>query len=515
MTTVLDSLLGEAAVGKPGTNWKQVTPANRKKVDPLVKHWMSKPHPWQACVDELTPEKGADAAKRICSVVKDMGERTTKWRKGGKKVTEEAVFAGMVVEAQARISVFEEVFGEGGARKIANMRRTGNATADAIIEGAFQDLSTLYLAGVISEEEMLPVPLAEAFVEREHPRGVGVHGGEFVKKLGASIVAALPAHATARITPGEGTRRPSAAVRSGDRAALRGRQTHLPAANDGSDRKLTEAQLAKGAGQGPWSRHVKATADGLKGGSILDTDTHYRDPASGNYTPERIQLHARIMKLLFQGAAAHPQSAEANFLAGGPASGKSTLVRNGDVTIPGDAVDINPDIIKTMLPEYQALLAAGDPRASSKVHEESSHIAQWALNLAIARKHHVTVDGVGNSGPGKFAEKIQRIVKRGYKVRVDYATVDVNTAIARSVARGKKEGRFVPEGYLRAAHAGVSGRYLDGVSKLDGIEIRIWDMQGKRPKLVAQHYPGSAVKVVKQKLYDSFIAKATENPPNA
>jgi hypothetical protein len=79
-----------AETGKPGTNWKQVSPENRKKVSPLVKHWMKQAHPFTACFNELKGEKGEAAAKRICAVVKDMGMRSTKWRKGGggKKVSE-------------------------------------------------------------------------------------------------------------------------------------------------------------------------------------------------------------------------------------------------------------------------------------------------------------------------------------------------------------------------------------------------------------------------------------------
>jgi hypothetical protein len=99
-TALLEGMLGEE-VGKPGTNWKQVAPGDRKKVDPLVRHWMKHAHPWQACVNALTPKKGAEAAKRICSVVKDMGERSTKWRKGGKRVQEEIVeeFSARLIEA--------------------------------------------------------------------------------------------------------------------------------------------------------------------------------------------------------------------------------------------------------------------------------------------------------------------------------------------------------------------------------------------------------------------------------
>jgi hypothetical protein len=78
------------AVGKPGTNWKQVGPADRKKIAPIVRHYMKSPHPFTACVRDNTKRFGPERAKRICAVVKDMGARTTKWRKGGKGRVAEA-----------------------------------------------------------------------------------------------------------------------------------------------------------------------------------------------------------------------------------------------------------------------------------------------------------------------------------------------------------------------------------------------------------------------------------------
>lgn len=67
------------------TNWKQVSPESRKKIGPIVKHYMNDPHPFTACVRDNRkrfPEPGR--AEKICAVVKDMGMRTTKWRKGDK-----------------------------------------------------------------------------------------------------------------------------------------------------------------------------------------------------------------------------------------------------------------------------------------------------------------------------------------------------------------------------------------------------------------------------------------------
>ncbi len=90
-----------AEVGKPGANWKAVTPANRKTVNPLVKHYMKMAHPFTQCVADNTKRFGKERAEKVCAVVKDMGMRTTKWRKGGKKVKEMEVdyWAGRLLEA--------------------------------------------------------------------------------------------------------------------------------------------------------------------------------------------------------------------------------------------------------------------------------------------------------------------------------------------------------------------------------------------------------------------------------
>lgn len=282
-------------------------------------------------------------------------------------------------------------------------------------------------------------------------------------------------------------------------------------------RKLTDKELPKAVGSGAWSAAVEPTVAGLRDGSIDDTDTHYRVHAGGPYTPERIQLHARIARLLMQGAGAHPQDKKAFFQAGGPASGKSTLLKRGQVKPPADAVDVNPDIVKAMLPEYQALVAAGDPRASSKAHEESAHVANLVRKLAAARQHHVVIDGVGNSGPGKFAKKIREARAAGYTVELNYATIPTDEAMRRAEERAKNPksdsyGRKVPEGYIRTAHPSVSARFVDDILPMEDITVVVWDMQGDKPKRIFEKYPNGTPNVPRKtrKLYDQFVAKANE-----
>lgn len=74
----------KAEVGKPGTNFVQVTPAHRKKINSIVKFYRNKPHPFAACVRDNRKRFG-NRTEQVCAVVKDMALGTTKWRKGGKK----------------------------------------------------------------------------------------------------------------------------------------------------------------------------------------------------------------------------------------------------------------------------------------------------------------------------------------------------------------------------------------------------------------------------------------------
>lgn len=278
----------------------------------------------------------------------------------------------------------------------------------------------------------------------------------------------------------------------------------------GNRRKLTEEELPGAVGTGPWSRSAAAMAKRLKAGEVEDTEMGHRktlrDGSLGPYSPERTELHARIVRALLQGAGTH-EKPQALFMAGGPASGKSSLLKAGKVTHPPDAVYVNPDIVKTMLPEYAALVAAGDPEASKKVHEEASHIAKLVMNLSVERRHHVVVDGVGNSGPGKFSGKIRRAMAAGMDVSVVYATLDVELAVKLAKKREEKTGRGVPTGYLRSAHATVTEMFDREIRHLP-VSVRVFDTNREgKPELAWSKTKRTAGEVASRKAYDAFMAK--------
>lgn len=74
--------LALAETGKPGTNWKQVSPEHRKRLAGLLKFYAKKKHPFAACVRDNRKRFG-DRAENVCAVLKDMIRGTTRWRAGG------------------------------------------------------------------------------------------------------------------------------------------------------------------------------------------------------------------------------------------------------------------------------------------------------------------------------------------------------------------------------------------------------------------------------------------------
>ena len=184
------------------------------------------------------------------------------------------------------------------------------------------------------------------------------------------------------------------------------------------------------------------------------------------YRPERLKQHAEIQKALLSGSVRRP-AGRAAVIAGGPASGKSSIVSK--LALPPRAVHIDADAIKEQLPEYRELVKLGDEQAAYVVHEESADIARAVFEDAIARNRHLILDAVGDSEPGKFAGKLQRLVDAGYAVHVVYVDVSVEEEDPRATARQ----RVVPEAVIRMLHREVAARFPE-VEALGLASLRIF-----------------------------------------
>lgn len=180
------------------------------------------------------------------------------------------------------------------------------------------------------------------------------------------------------------------------------------------------------------------------------------------------------------------------FFGGGTASGKSTALKmdeNKHVR-PPDAVEIDVDQIKSMLPEFNEMVAGGDKYAASGVHEESSWLGKLLQERAMERGLNVIVDGTGDSpmkpgSEGKFVSKMQKFKDKGYDVSAFYVSAPTDVAIIRAAKRATEDGRWVPIPEIKSIHKGVSERWANEVVQAlsTGLisEVRGYDTRGGKP----------------------------------
>ncbi len=239
----------------------------------------------------------------------------------------------------------------------------------------------------------------------------------------------------------------------------------------------------------------------------LDSQTYYKG-ATGHYDAARTALHEQMLAGIFAGKTPvdHPV---VTILGGGPASGKSTIVDSGLLGIPANSVYVNPDDIKTQLPEYKAMVDEGlGTKASAFVHEEGSEVSKIALGRAIAGKYNTVYDTTGDSSLKSVVGKVEAMRAAGATINADYVTCDTETAWQRALGREQATGRGVPESYLRATHASVSEIVPLGIDARLWDNFRLWDTNGSQPVLVASYADKGPLTIHDQAACDAFVAKA-------
>ena len=202
------------------------------------------------------------------------------------------------------------------------------------------------------------------------------------------------------------------------------------------------------------------------------------------------------------------------FMAGGPASGKTSALRVSPELKPTAAVDINADDVKALFPEFAAQVAAGERAAASTVHEESSDVSKALIAEAADLGLNVVMDGTGNSSPGKFARKLREMADDGYVIDVLGVTIPTDDAVVRGYDRAMKTGRWVPEPEIRKSHAMVSAN-MPEVMEADWVRsVTLYDNSGGAddpPQLIGKGEAGQFA-VADQALLDQFLEKAKDLP---
>ena len=228
--------------------------------------------------------------------------------------------------------------------------------------------------------------------------------------------------------------------------------------------------------------------------------------ADGNFTPERTAMHDKIIADILANAPKQ-ENPEYRFMGGGPGSGKTSVLRSGQVKLPEDNATIAGDDIKLLLPEYEQM-AGQTEHAAELVHRESSHIAKRATAEALAKGCNIVIDGTGDSGIAKLRGRVEKARKAGYKVTGTYVTIEIEDAVARARERRMKTKRGIPESAIRAIHKDVTTTFEAAMKEKLFDRATLWDNGGKPGQqfLVAE-FRDNDLKVHNADAWTRFLAK--------
>jgi predicted ABC-type ATPase len=205
--------------------------------------------------------------------------------------------------------------------------------------------------------------------------------------------------------------------------------------------------------------------------------------SDGLYTAPRQKVHAEILEKIFTPekiAAATPKPGEkptAHLLGGSGGSGKGWFTKADGTVRTDNAIYLNSDDMKAMLPDYKGWNAP-------LLHEESSELLRLTENIATAKGLNVIIDGTMGKYDG-LAKRIDRYKDGGYRVEGHFMRVTPETSATRALqrfVRGGESGRYVPPEMLLAHPA--TANFEKARSKMDAWEM--YDNEGTKPKFVSR-----------------------------
>ncbi|GIZ15509.1 zeta toxin family protein [Capnocytophaga catalasegens] len=226
---------------------------------------------------------------------------------------------------------------------------------------------------------------------------------------------------------------------------------------------------------------------------------------------DRKILHQKIIKEYF--SIKKTESDKVYMLGGAPANGKSTLTESGLLSYPNGLLVIDPDKIKSMIPEYKTLLHSHNKElimlAANFVHEESSYLSKKIREKALTENWGTIIDGINDGTADKIHSNAQLVKKlSGKKIRADYVSLDTDLSIKLAKMRAEKTGRYVQLSFISDMNKSISKEFSKILKNKSFDELYLWDTNIEdKPRLILQQIEGK-IKIIDKSLYIRFLQKA-------
>ena len=171
-------------------------------------------------------------------------------------------------------------------------------------------------------------------------------------------------------------------------------------------------------------------------------------------SPGRSAYEKKVIARELRGATKGDQAV---FMSGGPASGKTSLLKKQFGEAQGFAV-IDPDRIKGYDPVMEIGVAMGMRQAAALAHENSSRLSKQLYATARDQGLNVLMDGTG-ANAGKYIGQMQELKGKGYQVTLLAQHVPEEVGIQRAIKRAARTGRYVPQEFIQHAYEVIPGNF--------------------------------------------------------
>lgn len=179
----------------------------------------------------------------------------------------------------------------------------------------------------------------------------------------------------------------------------------------------------------------------------------YKD---GSWNKERVEkVHKPIIEKYVAQVKSHEHPV-VTLMMGAPASGKGSVRESIQDTYDFGDVIIDPDNIKMVdLKDDWDTYSKADPEsAANNIHAESSHLGKEIQKALIDKKANFTLDKTF-CNYNSLESTIKEFIQNGYKINIIYASLPKEVAHERMLARGKRTGRYIPEGTFNNKHDNI------------------------------------------------------------
>ncbi|OQP05694.1 hypothetical protein B1690_12635 [Geobacillus sp. 46C-IIa] len=221
------------------------------------------------------------------------------------------------------------------------------------------------------------------------------------------------------------------------------------------------------------------------------------------YSPKRHALHMSIVHTIMKQAPSSLKTERpiAILIGGGTASGKTmmrkTVIEKQLAEAGVQAIIVDPDDIKTYIPEYHSLQKNHPNDAARLVHKESRDISHLLLKQLIRHRKHFIYEGT-MARTKAYKHLMKKLKKARYKVHIYIVDIPLELAKQRAEERAKMAGRKIPDQVIENTHKLVP-RTFQAIKDLAD-RYYVYDNQDKLVLIASNDY-------IEPILYKKFLKK--------